>query len=383
VSPIGLAFACLRADDIGVSGLGFAVSAQTLGQLSLVLIGGAVADRLTPRIAMMIGDVTSAVSMCVLAAIFLTHSQDIVDVIAIAYVAGAASAMTVPSINAMLVRLVRQPEEVVRANAIVRTSGTLARVIAGPIAGFLASVFPAAWLIAADGISFLCSGLILYSMSIPMTARGSGTLFADIKRGAIAFVNIRWFVVIAVVAAIINAARAGGITVLGPYVISHRSHGATLWGLLSGAQMVGSVVALWTIAHIRVRRILLASLIAALFPGVLLLALGLNLSAAMLLFFALLSGGGISFFGLKTDTVIQRRVPTEIMARVSAFAELLAMMLAPLGAFVSGSAINSLGSPTLLIAWALIVFVTIISAFVSREVRNTSLENEIRVNTSA
>src|SRR6266567_3385173 len=117
LAPIAVAFAVLGLGGSATK-VGLAFAAWTLAQISTLLIGGVVADRL-PRRAVMIGSDTA--SLCIrvtMGALLVSGHAEIWELIALQAVGGAAVAFHSPA-SYGLVREVVQPEELQEANSLL------------------------------------------------------------------------------------------------------------------------------------------------------------------------------------------------------------------------------------------------------------------------
>jgi MFS family permease len=366
MAPIALAFACLADPAIGVRGLGLAVAADVVGELALTALGGVLADRIGPQRTMVAGDLQAAAAQMALAALFLTRTIDIWLLLALSLLLGAGDALSQPAIGPMLRRLVGE-QDLTAANATVRSSGTIARAISAPIGGGLILVVGAPWVLAIDAVTYLLSVALLRQARCPFIPR-RGSMAGDVREGWTAVRMRPWLLALAASAAVINAARYGGITVLGPAQVS-RSGGAGLWGVLVGAQAIGGVVAVWTVGQRRMRRPLGTSMASVLLVAGFLAALGAGSGTPVLLLLACASSGAVSFFALTADVVMQTHIPIDILGRVVAFVNVLSIALSPLGAAVSGQLSGTIGTSRTLLIWALVVTIAVFGVLVTPSVR--------------
>ncbi len=337
-----------------------AVSASLLGQFLFTAAGGLLADYYGARHIMFTGDLVAAVSQFTAASLFISGAMNGAGIVTLSFISGIAAAMATPAIGAALKNIV--PVSALNtANVLTRTGGTISRVVAGPLAGFLILVIQPGWLIAIDGATFACSAALLASVPAAVGASG-GNLWANARQGWAEWVQLRWMVGLESTAAVINAARAGAITVLGPALVGLHPGGAAVWGLVSGAQLVGSIVVLWTLAGVTPHRVLVWALSPVLLTGLFVCGIALDLPSWALCLLGFGSGAGISFYGIKTDVIVQTHVPTQYLARISGLNMTLSLALSPLGPIISGILIHRMDSSTAELVWAAVIGVAVVAS---------------------
>jgi MFS family permease len=134
--------------------MGGILMAGAIPRALLMLIGGAVSDRMSARKIMM---TTAAARTLLVAAIGMLVWLRVLrtwELYVLAFAFGVADAFAAPAQTAYLPSLLK-PEQLVAASSI-STSTTLLTSIVGPVpAGFVIKTFGAAWAFFADAISFL------------------------------------------------------------------------------------------------------------------------------------------------------------------------------------------------------------------------------------
>jgi len=137
--------------------------------------GGAVADRFRRRTVLLAGDALRVLAMAVLAAT-VASAGPVVLVIALTALASAAGCAEKPAAMALLPRLVGETR-LGPANALLHTVQDLG-VLIGPAIGAILLVVAPAWVaFAANGATFVVSGLLISTMrpdAAPVGGRASG-----------------------------------------------------------------------------------------------------------------------------------------------------------------------------------------------------------------
>ncbi len=122
--------------------LGFVLALAGIPRASLMLIGGAFADRHSPRTIMLVSDVLRFVLTGALAFIVLTGTVQIWMVYALALAFGVVSGFFMPAAEASLPRLL-QSDELEGGNALMMGADQLAQFVGPALAGTLIALFGA------------------------------------------------------------------------------------------------------------------------------------------------------------------------------------------------------------------------------------------------
>src|SRR5215216_866480 len=105
IAPIALAFAVLDLTG-SATDLGIVLALHSLVLIALILVGGVVADRISPRRAMLGADLVRTVSMGLIAVLLLTGTAEIWQLALLYAVDGAATAFFNPASNAIVPQIV-------------------------------------------------------------------------------------------------------------------------------------------------------------------------------------------------------------------------------------------------------------------------------------
>jgi MFS family permease len=182
MTPVALAFAVLdaagRPTDLGV-----VLACQILPQLTLVLVGGVVADRF-PRRAVLLGShLVAGTTQAAVAAVIVTGHYHLALVAALAAGNGAAEAFASPALRGIVAELV-PAGATQRANASLATARNASRIAGPTVSGLLVVTVGAGWSIALDAASFLLAAALLARLrpgAVP--ARPRPHLVRDLREG--------------------------------------------------------------------------------------------------------------------------------------------------------------------------------------------------------
>lgn len=365
---VALAFGVLALPGAGPGTVSLVLACQALPQLVLVLVGGAIADRVSRSRLMVWAEVSAAASWAALAVAVASRTSAVGVICVLAAVAGAATALFLPAVRGVVPELVA-PSQLQRANALLRVgqnSGSLAGL---GLSGVVVAVFGPGWALGVNAVSFAASALLIARINAPSPQRQPTTLLADLREGAHDFFSRQWLWVVVVQFALLVAALNATIGVLGPLVALDRFGGARSWSLIIGAQALGTLAGAGLASRIRARRpVLVAVLVCGVFAvPMLLLALGANVwwcAAAMLV-----SGVANDVFGVLWATTMQREIPAHLRSRVSAYDIFGSLSLAPLGLLVAGPLAVAIGTRHTLLACAALTLTVTAGALLSPQVR--------------
>lgn len=202
--PIALLWAGLATSAIGDQlfavvlgwvGTGlFGANAGYLGALqggvvmAVALFSGPLADRVAPRATMVAADITRALMLALVVALWLAAGAPSgVMLIAAVAVLGAGSAFFRPSMQAALPSLAASPASLPAVNALLDTTERIARLLGPGLIGLLAALIPQVHFLSLDALSFLVSagcvlGTIRYR-NVHHAPPPRGKLLIELGRG--------------------------------------------------------------------------------------------------------------------------------------------------------------------------------------------------------
>jgi predicted MFS family arabinose efflux permease len=318
--------------SLGVTGL-----AQALPRIALVMVGGAVADRVDRRILLMSVQLIVAAMYATLATLVVLEIIQVWHVWLMALVFGALRAFDNPSRQAILPLLVTR-EEIPSAVALGNLAWEMPRLIGPATAGVLISLIGLGSTFYVASLGFILS-LLMYSMMRIQRAeaRPRGNLLHDMAGGLIfvrhneifaAFIGLVFF----------NSAFGMSYQLLMPVfardILQVGSEGfGFMQALLGAGAVVGSLMA----ARLAPsgRRGAKALIGAALFGGLIIVfAWSASFPFSMALLF--LMGGTHAYYMITISTTLQVLVPNEYRGRVMGLWS-LTWSLVPLSGTIGGS----------------------------------------------
>jgi Transmembrane secretion effector len=339
---IALAWLVLQLTGSGLA-LGSVLVVQALPRAVLMVVGGALADRISSRLTMLGSMGLRTAVVAPLAVLVLTGRVQLLEVYAIAAVFGIVDAFYMPARSSILPKVVAD-HELEPGNAVLNVTAQ-ASVILGPVlGGLIVAALGIGWAFAGDAACFATGFLfILWLPSAASTAPGEahpdGGLGGQIVAGfryAWADVGIR---VLLIVIAVIDFAANGALGVGLPTLAHGRfAAGAAGLGILLGAWGVGATLGALGAGFVPPPKQFgwLIVLLCA-WLGVGMLGVGLVPSlmpAALLMAFSGVGTGVVNTYGISW---LQRRTEPAMQGRVMSLVMLASMGLTPLAYAASGA----------------------------------------------
>ncbi|MGB3438651.1 MAG: MFS transporter [Actinophytocola sp.] len=368
MTTVALALAVLQASG-RVADLGVVLAANMIPTLVLLLVGGAVADRVRRRTVLIVTNLSTAVVMAVMAVVLITDRYDLVVIACLALVSGAVSAFSQPALRGIVPELVER-HDLQRANALLAGSQNTVRILGPMMASVLVATVGGGWALAADAASYLLAAAAF--TRIPGASRPPSAgrpLWRDLVEGWSVFRSMRWVVVMTISFAIVNAFNVGPWNVLGPQVVSGND-GAVGWGTVQTVRAVGLLLMSVAAVRIVLRRPLRDGRIWGTLAGLPLLAIGMSGDAWVVAAAAFFGGLGFTVAAITWESTLQAAVQEESLSRVASYDDLLSYLAIPLSQLAVGPLAASYGANEVSIACGVAVIVVSLLPLLSREVRN-------------
>ena len=332
--------------------LGSVLVVQALPRAVLMVVGGALADRISPRLTMLGSMGLRALVVAPLAVLVLSGRVQMWEVYAIAVVFGVVDAFYMPARSSILPRVVAD-HELEPGNAVLNVTAQTSVVLGPVLGGVIVAVLGLGWAFAGDAACFAIG--FLFILWLPAAARRApgethpdGGLRGQIAAGvryAWADVGIR---VTLIVIAVVDFAANGALGVGLPTLAHGRfAAGAAGLGILFGAWGVGATAGALGAGFVPPPKRFGWLIVAlCLWLGVGITGVGLVPSlvpAAVLMAFSGVSTGVVNTYAVSW---LQRRTDPAMQGRVMSLVMLASMGLTPLAYGASGAIADV--NPTLL-----------------------------------
>jgi MFS family permease len=372
--PIALAFAVLDLTG-SASDVGLVFAARTLAQISTLLVGGVVADRLPRQLVMIGSDVANLGVQAAMGALLVTGHARLWELVALQLVGGAATAFHSPASAGLVPQTV--PESLLQeANAYMSVARYSANILGAATGGALVATVGSGWAILLDGLTYATSATLLAGMSLPAAARTAATtnFLGELRDGWQAFTEHTWIWLLTCWISLYFLITYAPFFVLGPYVAKHSLGGAPAWAQVVTGEAIGALLGGLVGLRLRPRRAMLS--IGGLFTVTALqsVLLALTAPATVIAVGAALAGFAFAFGTVIWDTAVQTRIPRDKLSRVSAYNWMGAMAFLPAGYAIAGPVADLIGLRTTLWIGAAWIVVTTAAVCSVRDVREMTLD---------
>ena len=365
---VALPFAVIQTGG-GAAEIGLVLAAFTLARAVFVVVGGVWADRLPRRLVMLACDVVRGVVNALVAAALLTGSMEVWMFVVSSALFGAAQAFFGPASTALVPSTISAPR-LQQGNALLQLSQSLTNIFGPTLSGLLVAATEPGWVFAVDALTFAVSAAFLVSLRIrphePAARRRFLTELLDGAREAWSHV---WLRVGFLPAAVANVGL-GILFVLGPTIADEELGGAAAWGLILTGGAIGGVLGGVLALRLRPDRPVPVALVAWTFGSLPLLAFVPPLPALAIAAANGLTSLGIVYGNALWETLQQREIPSDRLARVNALDWMVSLIFAPLGLVLAGPLAEAFGEEAVLVSGALLIAVPCLAVLPLHGVRH-------------
>jgi MFS family permease len=307
----------------------------------LMLMGGAVADRMSPRKLMMITATARAIFVGAIGCLLWSGHLAIWHMYLLATSFGIADAFALPSAPAMMRSMV-EPQQLPAANSVWQSTALLAGVAAPGPAGFIMKSLGAAWAFLLDSFSFLFLIAALWKLPDMSAAKSGGPkpgVLKSIKEGLSYVVNDRPLRALLLVAAVLNLFLAGPLSVGLAYMAKTRFSSPVSFGVWISSVAAGTLVGMLLAGIIRMKRRGLAMMGATSVLGVFTSTVGFIPGLVPVAVLLAVMGSLSGFTNVQIQAWFQQRVDRAVLGRVASVMMLAAFGLMPLSMAGAGLAV--------------------------------------------
>ena len=341
--------------------LGLAVGINTATAIAFLLLGGAIADRVSRRTLIVVSDLVGGCGVAATALLSATGLLRLEHVYVTSAVLGSAGAFLSPAYNAIIADLV--PGDILRAGNAAHLLGRSLARIAGPTVGGLAVVLAGpALAFGIDALTFFFSFATLLLANPPRRiAAVRASVFREIGQGIGFAFSLPWLWTTTLYFMLVNVAYAGQSGVMMPLLVRDVLGGsAAMYGAISTAYGLGTIVASLAIAQIANRRPGMLMYTFELLAAVSVLAIGLVPVLPAVVVLMALTGVGLASATVIWEGTLQRHVPEHMLGRVSSIDLLGNALINPIAPLGAAALVGTIG-PTATFAVAGAYAVTLVS----------------------
>ena len=331
--------------------LGVVSFAGQIVALAFGPVAGAWVERLDRRALLVWTQAAAAAQSLAMAALTLTHTITLHEILALAAFQGLIAAFDMPARQSFLVQMVDDPHDLGNAIAVNSSVVNGTRLIGPAIAGAVIAGFGVGWCFLIDGISYFAVIASLAMMRLrPVAPAAAGTargsLLAQIREG---WNYVRDFGPIRTILSLffLQSLLGWPYMVLLPVFAARVLHGdAHTLGALSAASGFGALLSALALAMRRSVVGLTRTLRSAtVLLGLGLLLFGLSHTLWLSLATVMLAGFGLMQTAAVCNTIIQSLVPDGMRGRVMSYYTMAFFGAAPFGSLLAGALSERFGAP--------------------------------------
>ena len=374
--PIAVTIGVLNA-GYGAAGVGYAFAAWSAPVALLVLFGGVLADRFTPRRMMAYSDLARVGTQSLLAVVISSHMPVFWQILVLQALAGAATATFQPGVASMLPQIT---PDVQRANGVLRISEALVTLLGPAAAGVLVSFSGAGTVLYADAATYAVSALCLTLLRLGRTERlpGDGAIWRNVRSGWHEFRSRTWLWSVILIWSLYGLLVFAPASPLGGSIIVEE-HGSTAYGVVSSMFGAGAVVGGLIAMRVRPARPLVVGAVAMSSFALCPLTTAFDLPVPVICAGFVISGVGYAIWNVIWLTTVQTHIPAAVLNRVYVYDVAGSTMVLPLGRALAGPAADAFGIRHVLMGatvCAVVGTVCMLSVPAVRALRRTDAEPE-------
>jgi MFS family permease len=323
--------------------MGAIMMAGAIPRALLMLIGGAVSDRMSARKIMIATAMARTICVTVIGILVWLRVLRTWELYALAVAFGVADAFAVPAQTAYMPSLLKR-EQLVAASSVSQSTAQMTTIV-GPVpAGFVIKTLGVAWAFFVDAISFLFIIVALWKLPNPsksQTARKA--MWHSIAEG-IAYVAkdvpLRSLMLLVL---ILNFCIAGPVSIGLAYLTKTRFGSPAVYGVVISAVAAGSLLGALLAGIWKIRRRGVMILLVSLALGVCLGSIGLLREVWSIAGVLLIMGAAAGMVNIHISAWIMQRIDVAVRGRVASVLMLASFGITPISLAVAG----------FLVAWSL------------------------------
>ena len=344
--------------------LGTITMTAAIPRAALMLVGGALSDRFSPR-GIMIGAASSrAVAVAAISVLIWVHSLPLWPLYVLAFCFGVADAFAGPAAQTYLPSLVGS-QQLPSANALFQSTVQVTTLVAPAPAGLFIKTFGTAWALFIDAVSFLFIIGALWALPDPpeVTLGAPPTNFVQSIVDGLRYVrsDVALTSLMGVVA-VLNFAISGPATIGVAFSAKEKFGSAASFGLLMSALAAGSLTGLLSAGLFKQRKRGRLLLLVSAAIGVCLGSIGWIDRMASLAAVLFLMSCAAAFLNVQLLAWFQQRVERAMLGRVMSVLMFAAAGLTPVSMALAGVVIKWSLPGMFLIGGSMVLLMTLLTA---------------------
>ncbi|HEY6621797.1 MAG TPA: MFS transporter [Steroidobacteraceae bacterium] len=322
--------------------LGGIMMVGAIPRAALMLIGGAVTDRVSPRKIMILTAAARTLLVGALAAFIWTHHVEVWQIYVLSFFFGVADAFAAPAAQSFLPSLV-VPAQLPAANALSQGTQQLAMLAMPAPAGIIIAAFGLASAFSIDAISFLFIIAALLMLRDPPRVESAvphSNVIHSILEGLRYVKNDIALRTLLLVASVLNFCISGPLSVGLAFVAKSEFGSPTAFGLLMSSVAAGSLVGLLLAAARKQRKRGRILVVVSVIVGICTASIGMLSQLWSLLPVLFVMSASAGFLNVHLLAWFQQRVDRAMLGRVMSVLMFASLGLMPLSLAAAGVAVQ-------------------------------------------
>lgn len=328
VSPAALTLAIVVTTHSSAA-LAIVLVCALVPKVALLPVGGVVVDRLSPQRVAMVAAVVSGAAQLSIGLLLLAGHIDVALIATAAVVNGTASAFDTPA-SLPLVTGTTDEHRRQAANALMGIAASATNLAGPALAGLLIFTVGAGWAFVLDAATFAFSACTLALIKVTPAHAPRQSLRRDLVAGWAEVGARSWYWTSLIGHATWNFA-VGMILTTGPLIAVTELGGKLVWLAALQASWVGYTTGALIAGRTMVSRAIVVCDIALMGLAVPLVLFAIPAAAWTVVLGYGFAMACLGFLNPVWETVVQQEIPTERLARVSAYDWLVSLSAMPLG----------------------------------------------------
>jgi MFS family permease len=351
--------------------LALVLAVDQLPTLLFLLVGGALVDRTSRRLIMLASDLMNGLVMLLVTVLIATGQVLLWHLLVLSLLSGIATAVYLPASSAIVADILPAPL-LGPGNSMMSLSQSVGQFLFGPLfGGVIVAVAGIDWAFGADAVTFLASAGCLWMVRglapvRPPDERAS--VLADVQVGLRYTRSRRWLWWNMAAIGLANLAGYLPLFVVLPLLVTDVfNQGSLALGLIYAGSGIGGVLAsLYGRRSAAPARPLLVMWLALAVGSLSICLLGASPVVWVAVVCSATMWAGVSYGNIVWFTLLQERVPSELLGRIMSLDLLFSIAMGPVAFFLGGLGAHRFGARTTLIAGGLVALACTVVAFVPR-----------------
>ncbi|AMR83362.1 MFS transporter [Bacillus thuringiensis] len=321
------------------SKMAFVLALELGAQVIFSLIGGALADQMSKKKIMIIGDYASALFVLVVPILFLSGYNSIIVIYIAAFTLSALAAFHHPSFESAVPEILSK-EDLIQGNSFFRLSETIITFLGPAVAGIAIALFGNSNVLLITSVAFFLSGTIFLFLKFRDFAeeeKKRPELVKPIVEGLRYVFGTKIILVGSLVIFGINIGFGAVESLFMYYLKDYLGLSPINIGLIFSLQAIGPILAVYFASkfkHIpRGNVIIYSGIVIGLAQMLLYFS---QFSLVILVFCQIFIKGSVTLLAINWFTLRQETVPSKLLGRVISSTRMVAFLALPFSAMIAG-----------------------------------------------